>query len=54
MFLGCDRSRRFEVIKPFLSKPEAIGENTVVAAIIHDADLHDHLTKGLYEMKLSA
>jgi hypothetical protein len=26
----------------------------VTATIIEDADLHDHLTKGLYETKLSA
>ena len=37
-----------------VSEAEALGENTVTATIIEDADLHDHLTKGLYETKLSA
>ena len=37
-----------------LSEAEALGENTVTAAIIEDADLHDHLAKGLYEAGLSS
>ena len=37
-----------------LSEAEALGENTVTATIIEDADLHDHLEKALYETKLSA
>ena len=37
-----------------VSEAEALGENTVTATIIEDADLHDHLTKGFYETKLSA
>lgn len=37
-----------------LTEAEAIGENAVTAAIIDDADLHDHLTKGLYEAKLAS
>jgi Protein of unknown function (DUF3775) len=36
-----------------LSEAEALRENAVVAAIIDDADLHDHLAKGLYEIKLT-
>lgn len=31
-----------------------LGDETVTAAIIEDADLHDHLTKGLFEAELSA
>jgi hypothetical protein len=37
-----------------LSEAEALGEGTVTAAIIEDADLHDHLAKGLYEAGLSS
>ena len=37
-----------------LSEAEALGEDTVTAAIIEDADLHDHLAKGLYEAGLSS
>ena len=37
-----------------LTEAEALGEAAVTAAIIDDADLHDHLTKALYEAKLSA
>jgi len=37
-----------------LYEAEALGENTVTAAIIEDADLHDHLAKGLYEAGLSS
>jgi hypothetical protein len=29
-----------------------LGEETITAAIVEDPDLHDHLTKGLYEAKL--
>jgi hypothetical protein len=35
-----------------LSDAEILGDATVTAAIIGDADLHDHLTKGLYETRL--
>ncbi len=35
-----------------LSDAETLGDNTVTAAIIDDPDLHDHLTKGLYETRL--
>jgi hypothetical protein len=31
---------------------EALGEDTVTAALIEDPDLHDHLLKGLYEAKV--
>ncbi len=37
-----------------LSEAEMLGEETITAAIIEDPDLHDHLTKGLYEAKLSS
>jgi Protein of unknown function (DUF3775) len=37
-----------------LSEAETVDENTLTAAIIEDADLHDHLAKALYETKLSA
>ena len=37
-----------------LSQAEALGVNAITAAIIDDADLHDHITKGLYEAKLSS
>ena len=35
-----------------LSEAEALGQDAITAAIIDDADLHDHLAKGLYEAKL--
>jgi len=35
-----------------LSEAEAVGDNVITAAIINDADLHDHLAKGLYEAKI--
>jgi hypothetical protein len=37
-----------------LSEAEMLGEETTTAAIIEDPDLHDHLTKGLYDAKLSS
>ncbi len=37
-----------------LSEAEALGQNAITAAIIDDPDLHDHITKGLYEAKFSA
>ncbi len=30
----------------------ALGDQTVAALLMEDADLHDHLVKGLYEAKL--
>ena len=35
-----------------LAEAESIGDETVTAAIMDDADLHHHITKGLYEAKL--
>jgi len=35
-----------------LSEAEALGDEAVMAAIIEDADLHEHVAKGLYEGKL--
>jgi hypothetical protein len=37
-----------------LSEAELLGDETVTAAIIEDPDLHDHITKSLYEAKLSS
>ena len=37
-----------------LSEAETLGDEAVTAAIIDDPDLHDHLTKGIYEAKLSS
>jgi Protein of unknown function (DUF3775) len=36
-----------------LSEAEALGQDAITAAIMDDADLHDHLAKGLYEANLS-
>lgn len=35
-----------------LTEAEALGDDATTAAIIDDADLHDHLAKGLYEAKI--
>jgi len=37
-----------------VSEATMLGDNTITAAIIDDPDLHDHITKGLYEAKLAA
>jgi hypothetical protein len=37
-----------------LTEATQLGADTVTAAIIEDPDLHDHITKGLYEAKLSS
>ena len=37
-----------------LSEAELLGDETVTAAIIEDVDLHDHITKGLYEVTPSS
>ena len=37
-----------------LSDAAMLGDNVITAAIIDDPDLHDHVTKGLYEAKLVA
>ena len=36
------------------SEAHKLGDETIIAAMIEDADLHDHITKGLYEANLSA
>lgn len=36
-----------------VSEAELVGDETIAAALIEDADLHDHLSKGLYEAKLA-
>jgi uncharacterized protein DUF3775 len=36
-----------------LSEAEALGQDAITAAIMDDANLHDHLAKGLYEANLS-
>ena len=36
-----------------LAEAETLGDHTVAAAIMEDADLHEHIAKGLYEAKLS-
>ena len=37
-----------------LSEAEMLGDNATKAAIIDDPDLHDHVSKGLYEVDLAA
>jgi hypothetical protein len=37
-----------------LSEAELLGDNVITAAITDDPDLHDHVTKGLYEAKHAA
>jgi len=37
-----------------LSEAGALGDSAITAVIADDADLHDHITKGLYEAKLSS
>jgi hypothetical protein len=37
-----------------LSEAALLGDQAITAAIIEDADLHDHIMKGLYEAKPSA
>lgn len=36
-----------------LAEAELLGEETIAATLSEDADLHDHLSKGLYEAKLA-
>lgn len=36
-----------------LSEAETLGDDTITAAFLEDADLHDNLAKGLDEAKLS-
>lgn len=37
-----------------LSEANLLGEDAITGAIIEDPDLHDHITKGLYESKLAS
>jgi hypothetical protein len=37
-----------------LSEAETLGDRTVTAAILEDADLHEHIAKGIYEAKISS
>jgi len=37
-----------------LADAEALGDEAVTTAILEDVDLHDHIAKGLYEIKLAA
>ena len=37
-----------------LSEAELLGDDPITAAINEDADLHDHIAKGLYEADLSS
>jgi len=37
-----------------VAEAELLGEETVTAALIEDLDLHDHITKGLYEVTPSS
>ena len=36
-----------------LFEAEVLGDSTVTSALMEDPDLHDHITKSLYEAKLS-
>jgi hypothetical protein len=36
------------------SETELIGDEAITAALTGDVDLHDHLLKGLYELKIAA
>lgn len=37
-----------------LSEAGLLGDEAVTAAIVDDADLHDHIMKGLFEVKLAS
>ncbi len=37
-----------------ITEAALLGDETITAAIMEDPDLHDHLTKGLYEAELLA
>jgi len=37
-----------------IRKAQSLGDATVTAALIEDADLHDHVLKGLYEAHLGS
>jgi len=36
-----------------VSDAELLGDETVTAALMEDADLHDHIAKGLYEANMA-
>jgi len=36
-----------------ITEAALLGDETITASLIEDADLHDHLVKGLYEAKLA-
>jgi hypothetical protein len=36
-----------------ISDAELLGDDTVMAALMENPDLHDHITKGLYETNMS-
>jgi hypothetical protein len=36
-----------------MSEAEMLGQDTITAALLEDADIHDHLAKALYEAKLA-
>jgi hypothetical protein len=37
-----------------ITEAALLGDDTITASLIEDADLHDHLVKGLYEAKLAS
>ena len=37
-----------------LTEAETLGQDAITSMIVDDADLHDHIAKGLYEAKLSS
>jgi len=37
-----------------ITEADLLGGDTIDAALLEDADLHDHLLKGLYEAKLAS
>ncbi len=37
-----------------LNEATALGDETVAAALLEDPDLHDHVTKGLFEANLAS
>jgi hypothetical protein len=37
-----------------ISETELIGDEAITASLTADVDLHDHLLKGLYELKIAA
>ena len=37
-----------------ISESEIVGDPAITASLTEDVDLHDHLLKGLYELKIAA